>query len=110
MKLFKGLVGNTPLVEISKGIYGKLETYNPTGSVKDRVIYYLVSKAVLAGEITSGTILCEATSGNTGIALSACAASLGLECKIFMPSNMSAERKSMMSLYGAELIYSGIGF
>lgn len=106
MKLDRSIVGNTPLIKIRNGIYGKLETYNPTGSVKDRVVYYLVKKAISSGDIKKGTILCEATSGNTGISLSSIAAYHGLKCKIFMPSNMSEERKDMMKFFGAEITES----
>jgi len=98
------IIGNTPLIQISEKIYAKLETYNPTGSVKDRMVYYVVKKAQHYGEINSSTIFCEATSGNTGIALSSIAASLGLPCHIFMPSDMSEERRQMMSVYGAKII------
>jgi len=98
------LCGSTPLIKITDKIYGKLETYNPTGSVKDRMVNYVVSHAIESGEICENTVLCEATSGNTGIALAATAAALDLECHIFMPSNMSEERKQMMSVYGAKLI------
>ena len=104
MKQFANLCGNTPLVKISDRVYGKLETYNPTGSVKDRMISYVVQKAIDRGEINDETVLCEATSGNTGIALSSVAANLGLECVIFMPKNMSVERKQMMSVYGAQIV------
>ena len=99
-----GLTGNTPLIKISEKIYAKLETYNPTGSVKDRVVSYIVNRAIQAGKINPGSVLCEATSGNTGIALSACAANLGLPCIIFMPSDMSEERKQMMKVYGADIV------
>ena len=98
------LSGSTPLIRLSENVYAKLETYNPTGSVKDRVVNYIVRKALDSGDINTGTVLCEATSGNTGIALSAVAASLGLDCKIFMPRNMSEERKSMMRVFGAEIV------
>ena len=104
MKQFANLCGNTPLVKISDRVYGKLETYNPTGSVKDRMISYVVQKAIDRGEINDETVLCDATSGNTGIALSSVAANLGLECVIFMPKNMSVERKQMMSVYGAQIV------
>jgi len=101
---YKQLCGKTPLIKISDKIYGKLETYNPTGSVKDRMISYVVDQAICGGLITDETILCEATSGNTGIALSSVAANLGLECRIFMPGNMSIERKQMMSAFGATFV------
>jgi cysteine synthase A len=98
------LVGTTPLVKISDRVYGKLETYNPSGSIKDRMIAYLLGSALECGEITSETILVEATSGNTGISLSMFGAALGLKVLIVMPSNMSEERKQMMRAYGAEII------
>ena len=104
MELIRSLVGNTPLIKISYRIYAKLETYNPAGSVKDRMISYVVRKAQIYGKINSETILCEATSGNTGIALSMVAASLGNPCVIFMPKNMSEERRQMMRVYGAKII------
>ena len=96
---------STPLIKISDQIYGKLETYQPTGSVKDRMIQYLVDDAVLSGEIIPGkTMLIEATSGNTGISLSAAAARLNCKCVIVMPKNMSEQRKQMMRAFGAEII------
>lgn len=104
MKLIKPIVGETPLIKISSKIYAKLETYNPAGSVKDRMITYVVDRARLYGKINENTILCDATSGNTGIALSMVAASMGLPCLIFMPGNMSEERKQMMKAYGAKIV------
>lgn len=100
-KLLQNLVGNTPLVKISDKIYAKLETYNPSGSIKDRMISYIVDKAVKSGEITPESKFIEATSGNTGIALSMVGAAMGREVHIIMPSNMSAERIQMMEAYGA---------
>ena len=101
---FDKICGSTPLIKVSEKLYAKLETYNPTGSVKDRMISYVVAKALSAGSIGVDTVLCEATSGNSGISLSAIAASMGLRCVIFMPSNMSEERKQMMRVYGAEIV------
>ena len=100
----KKLIGKTPLIKVSSHIYAKLETYNPAGSVKDRMINYIVDRERLFGRIKEDTILCEATSGNTGIALSMMAAHYGLECLIFMPRNMSEERRQMMKIYGAKII------
>ena len=100
----KTLVGNTPLIKVSPHIYAKLETYNPAGSVKDRMINYILERERLFGRINDDTILCEATSGNTGIALSMMAAHYGLECLIFMPKNMSEERRQMMKIYGAKIV------
>ena len=104
MDIIKPLVGETPLIKISRKIYAKLETYNPSGSVKDRMIAYVVRRAQLYGYINDKTILCDATSGNTGIALAMMAANLGLPCVIFMPANMSEERRQMMKVYGAKII------
>lgn len=104
MSQLSDIIGNTPLLKISDKIYAKLETYNPTGSVKDRMVHYVVNKALQQKKINRDSIFCEATSGNTGIALSAMAASHSVPCKIFMPSNMSEERRQMMRSYGAEII------
>ena len=98
------IVGRTPLVRISDRLWAKLETYNPSGSVKDRMITWIVSEAVENKKITTSSILCDATSGNTGIALSMAAAKLGLPCFIVMPRNMSEERKQMMRIFGTTII------
>ena len=103
-KNFIKSVGNTPLVKISDNLYGKLETANPTGSVKDRMISYVVQCAVKSGEIKPTTLLVEATSGNTGIALSALGAAMGNKVQIVMPCNMSEERKQMMRAFGASIL------
>jgi cysteine synthase A len=100
-------VGNTPLVQISRQLYAKLETFNPTGSVKDRMIAYLVRRAQEREEFGEDTTFIEATSGNTGISLAAAGAALGNPVKIIMPSNMSDERKQMMRAFGAEVIEVG---
>ena len=104
--LVTSLAGNTPLIRITDKIYAKLETYNPAGSVKDRMVTYVTRKALIYGKINEDTILCEATSGNTGIALSMVAAAMNKRCIIFMPKNMSEERKQMMKIYGAKIIES----
>ena len=100
-------VGNTPLIPITLGkltVWGKAEFMNPSGSVKDRMATYIINLAETSGLIKKGDTLCEATSGNTGIAFAMLAAERGYKMKIIMPSNMSEERKSMMKFYGAELI------
>jgi cysteine synthase A len=94
----------TPMIRIASRLYAKLETVNPTGSIKDRPIKFIVEDAIKTGKIKKGTVLVEATSGNTGIALSAIGASLGLKVKIVMPRNMSIERRQMMLVYGAQII------
>jgi len=100
-------VGNTPLIPITLGeytVWGKCEFMNPGGSVKDRMATYIINLAEFHKKIKKGDTLCEATSGNTGIAFAMLAAERGYKMKIIMPSNMSEERKSMMKFYGAELI------
>ena len=100
-------VGNTPLVKISDKLYAKLETYNPTGSIKDRIAYYILSKAEWRKEIKPTDTIVEATSGNTGIAFAMIGAVKGYKVQIVMPCNMSEERKQMMKIYGAEVIEVG---
>ncbi|MFQ6576311.1 cysteine synthase CysM [Pseudomonas sp. UM16] len=104
-------VGNTPLVrlqrmggETSNTLLLKLEGNNPAGSVKDRPALSMISHAELRGQIKPGDTLIEATSGNTGIALAMAAAIKGYKMILIMPDNASAERKSAMTAYGAELI------
>lgn len=111
MKNIKGLIGNTPLIKIKykyKGIenyiYTKLEYYNLTGSIKDRIVYYILDKATKDGILKSGMPLVEATSGNTGISLSAIGAYLNHPVYIFMPDWVSKERLELMKLYGANVI------
>jgi len=101
-------VGNTPLIPIHIGdqywVHGKAEFMNPSGSVKDRMATYILDNAEKKGYIKPGDTLCEATSGNTGIALAMLAAERGYTLYIIMPSNMSEERKQMLKYYGARLI------
>ncbi len=105
------MIGNTPLMEISfkyKGklrrVFAKAEAYNLSGSIKDRVAYYILNKAYSNGEISPDDIIVEATSGNTGIAFSAVGSYLGHRVIIYMPDWMSAERINLMRSYGAEVI------
>ena len=100
-------VGNTPLIPIEFAgltVWGKAEFMNPGGSVKDRMATYIIDHAAMAGLIKKGDTLCEATSGNTGIAFAMLAAERGYKMYIIMPSNMSDERKQMLKFYGARLI------
>ena len=103
----KNLIGNTPLVKISDKIYAKLETYNPSGSIKDRMAYYIITRAIARGELKQGDTIVEATSGNTGIAMSMIGAAMGYPVIIIMPRNMSEERKCQMLTYGAQIIEVG---
>lgn len=105
------LIGNTPLVEITRiwknpdvRIFGKLEGHNPGGSVKDRAAYGMLSGALKRGEIRKGDKLVEATSGNTGIALAMIARLLGVEMTLIMPESATIERRKTMKAFGAELI------
>ena len=100
-------VGNTPLIKISDKIYAKLETFNPSGSIKDRMAAYIIKKAEESGDLRKGYTIVEASSGNTGIAFAMFAAAYGYNCIIIMPRNMSAERKKMMKMFGATIIEVG---
>ena len=104
-------IGNTPLVRLqrlpgntSNTLLVKLEGNNPAGSVKDRPALSMISRAEQRGDIRPGDTLIEATSGNTGIALAMAAAIKGYRMILIMPDSSTAERKSAMSAYGAELI------
>ena len=101
------IIGNTPLLKISDKIYAKLETYNPSGSIKDRMASYILQKAEESGDLRKGYTIVEASSGNTGIAFSMLAANKGYGCIIIMPRNMSEERKQMMKSFGARIIEVG---
>ena len=103
------LVGNTPLIKLGDRLYAKFETYNPSGSIKDRIGYYILKKAEERGDLKPGDTIVEATSGNTGIAVSMFAANKGYPVIIVMPSNMSEERKKMMRMFGAEVIETDPG-
>ncbi len=104
------LIGETPLSRISctykgqrRDVYVKHEHYNLTGSIKDRMALYILYKAYQEGVLTSDTILAEATSGNTGIALSAIGSALGHKVRIFMPDWMSPERINLIRSFGADI-------
>lgn len=96
-------VGRTPMIRVGPKLFAKLETVNPTGSIKDRLVAFIVHRALLEGKIGPNTTLVEATSGNTGISLAAIGAALGNPVRIIMPSNMSEERKQMMRVFGAHI-------
>ena len=103
-------VGNTPLIKLQRvgladgaAIYGKLESRNPAGSVKDRIGVSMIRAAEAEGLLRLGMTIVEPTSGNTGIALSMAAAAMGYRLVLTMPENMSVERRLVMASYGAEL-------
>ena len=85
-------------------IVGKVESFNPAGSVKDRVAKAMIDDALASGKIDADTVLIEPTSGNTGIGLAAIAAARGMRLIIAMPETMSVERRNLMKAYGAELV------
>lgn len=106
----ENMIGNTPLLEFTlryKGkqmvVYAKAEYLNLSGSIKDRVAFYILKKAYENGTISPDDIVCEATSGNTGIAFSAMASYLGHKAVIYMPDWMSKERINLMESFGAEV-------
>ena len=106
----EGLIGNTPLLEIRYTykerpgrIFAKAEYLNMTGSIKDRVAFHIMKKAYENNAISPSDVICEATSGNTGIAFSAIGSYLGHKVIIYMPDWMSAERINLMKSFGAEV-------
>jgi cysteine synthase A len=105
-----GTIGNTPLIKIkyqykqkTNYIYAKLESYNLTGSIKDRTAYYIITKAKQRGTLKEGMPIIEATSGNTGISLSALGKYYHHPVYIFMPNWVSKERIQLMKSYGAQV-------
>lgn len=96
-------IGNTPLIRFDN-VYAKLESVNPSGSIKDRVALEIIEAAEREGQLKDGYSIVEASSGNTGIALSMVASVKGYKTIIVMPENMSKERQQMMKAFGAELV------
>lgn len=108
--MLNSLIGNTPMIKINyeyegkkSSIYAKLEYYNLTGSIKDRVAYYMINDAKKSGKLLDGMPIIEATSGNTGISLAALGAYYKHQVYIFMPDWVSPERLKLMELYGAKV-------
>ncbi|MGI8575635.1 MAG: PLP-dependent cysteine synthase family protein [Egibacteraceae bacterium] len=107
-----GAVGDTPLVRLPNlspagyELYLKLEGANPTGSIKDRVARYLLEQAEREGRLHPGSRILEPTSGNTGIALAALCAPKGYKLTCVMPENTSDERRRLLDLYGADIVFS----
>ena len=105
------LVGRTPLIRLNKAsertgaeIIGKLESYNPANSVKDRIGVAMIDAAEASGQLQPGGTIVEATSGNTGIALAMVGASRGYKVVLTMPESMSKERRALLRAFGAELV------
>ena len=110
MKFFEALSGNTPLIRIDYrldgrpgAVYAKLESFNLSGSIKDRVAARVIARAEAAGTLVPGQPIVEVTSGNTGIAFAALGALTGHPVHIFMPERMSRERRQLLEMYGAQL-------
>ena len=106
-------IGDTPMVELKRikeelgldaNIYGKVEAFNPAGSVKDRIAKAMIDELEKQGKINKDTLLIEPTSGNTGVALASIATARGYKIKLVMPETMSVERRKLMKAYGAELV------
>src|SRR3954466_92262 len=109
-------IGNTPLVELKRlspkptvRLWAKLESRNPTGSVKDRVGRALIEDAEERGAISPGQTILEPTSGNTGISLAMICARKGYSLKVVMPENVTPEHLQLLRMYGAEVQYSPAG-
>jgi cysteine synthase B len=110
-------IGNTPLLRFDQlatdlpgvTLLGKAEWYNPGGSVKDRAAANIVAQGRSSGRFSPGKILLDATSGNTGIAYAMLGAAEGFQVTLCMPSNVSAERKKILSIYGANIVYTDPG-
>jgi len=108
-----GLIGNTPMVQINNlnpnknvELYAKLEKFNPSGSVKDRIANYMIQYAEKEGALTKGKIVIEPTSGNTGIGLAMVCVVKGYKLVLVMPETMSMERRRIMMAYGAKIVLS----
>ena len=105
------VIGNTPLIRINRlftkesvSIYGKLESSNPGGSIKERISLAMIEAGEASGELTKDKIVLEATSGNTGIGLAMVCAAKGYRCVLVMPESASIERRKIMQAYGAEIL------
>ena len=101
------LVGNTPLIEYKDNIFAKFECYNPTGSIKDRIVFYIFKNAIdnnLINIEDKDLNIVEASSGNTGISVAFVSSILNLKCNIIMPKDMSDERKNYIKIFGSKLI------
>ncbi len=106
-------IGNTPLVELKSfsphpgvQIFAKLEGMNPSGSIKDRIALQMISEAEASGRLKPGSILLEPTSGNTGIALAMIARVKGYKFVAVMPDNVTQERRQLLEIYGAKIVFS----
>ncbi len=112
-----GLIGNTPLLRVklfepefpNLEVYAKAEWFNPGGSVKDRAALSMIEDGERRGALTRAKTIIDSTSGNTGIAYAMVGAAKGYRVKLVMPGNVSAERKALVTAYGADIVYSDAG-
>ena len=109
------IIGNTPLLRLNNiekhlnlnvGLYAKVEYFNPTGSVKDRIALSMIETAEKQGKLRPNSVIIEPTSGNTGVGLASVCAAKGYKCILVMPETMSKERVKLMNAYGAEVVLS----
>ena len=117
MKIYESvtqLIGKTPLIKLNglikhhnlkANLIAKVEAFNPAGSVKDRIAYAMISKALLDNKINKDTVIIEPTSGNTGIGLAQVCTALSLKLIIVMPDSMSIERRNRLRAFGAKVVY-----
>ncbi len=106
------LIGGTPILKLNNynslkaisNVYAKLEYLNPSGSVKDRIAFAMIEEAEKKGQLKSGAVIIEPTSGNTGIGIAAVSAAKGYRTILTMPDTMSVERRNLMKAYGAEIV------
>ena len=107
-EIIKNKIGDTPLIYLDEiagsRVYGKLESVNPTGSIKDRAAFNMLRRAYEAGIIKQGDVIVEPTSGNTGIGLAYVGREIGFKVVLTMPSSMSKERVDLLKAYGAEVV------
>src|SRR5207253_7485853 len=111
------LIGNTPLLRVrlferefpNVEVYAKAEWFNPGGSVKDRAALAMIEDGERSGALTRDKTIIDSTSGNTGIAYALVGAAKGYRVSLVMPGNVSAERKALVTAFGAEIVYSDAG-
>ena len=106
-------IGNTPLVRLGRmntrpgvNVYAKLEGFNPTGSVKDRIALFMIREAEASGELTPDKIVLEPTSGNTGISLAMVCRAKGYRLLCVLPDNVTPEREALLRAFGADVVYA----
>lgn len=119
MRAYLNLIGSTPLIRLKRiqvpgksdvRLFAKLEQFNPSGSLKDRIVKHIVKRAEKDGRLKSGMTIVEASSGNTGIALGMVCNLKGYACRVYMPESKSMERRIMIRAWGADLVLTDKGY